>query len=646
MSKNPKDDTSFFQKVSQMGHAALDAQIFKARNSITMNAQKEEEDFHYAKAVTEEPNYSIHTSGWKEKPTRLQNSHLKQMSIKNSIATAIIQTRQNQVAAHSKFVESEQETGAMIVLKDEKRLIEEMKKQLREEQKMAKSDENIDEIDQNDDAIDQEQQVEDRQKEDDDVEEIDWELERKARDMVRKKYQKEMRAVQEYVENCGKLENRPFDKEKWNFDSALRAMVRDSLTYDLYAVETVPDRAGKPHHWFPVDGGTVRYASVDLKKYKEIAENFVQLDLLYPEKEVKQVESKKIVELKDEYLAADKYKWVQVIRGRIERAYTPDELKVGIRNLTTDIFNNGYGLGELELAVSLITGHLNAEYYNQSYFTQGFSAKGILHIKAALNRRKVETVRQQWQHMIRGSRNSFQTPIFAGVNDVQWIPLTQNHDDIGFEGWMRYLIKVMCAIFQIDPQEIGIGFKEEGSGGGGMAGDNTKEKLAHSKDKGLIPLLRHFENFINNNVIAPFDDRFCIMFTGASSEDKEQALERQEREVKFKKTVNEIREEDGLPPLPGMDNVILGPDAMTWYAQFSPEAQELNQKNMEMAAAQGDPNAPPGEEDDGLDEINSPDGIEGNIFDTDPDPDVDNVEKSLRKSSKPKKLKIEYYQIG
>ena len=153
-------------------------------------------------------------------------------------------------------------------------------------------------------------------------------------------------------------------------------------------------------------------------------------------------------------------------------------------------------------------------------------------------------------------------------------------------------------------------------------------------------------NFINNNVIAPFDDRFCIMFTGASSEDKEQALERQEREVKFKKTVNEIREEDGLPPLPGMDNVILGPHAMTWYAQFSPEAQELNQKNMEMAAAQGDPNAPPGEEDDGLDEINSPDGIEGNIFDTDPDPDVDNVEKSLRKSSKPKKLKIEYYQIG
>ncbi len=619
---------SIFQKVYDMGTSMLDNQILKAKRSIVMNSNFED-DFLYGKAVTEEPSYSIHTSGWKEKPTRLQNSHLKQVSIKNTVATAIIQTRQNQVASHSKLVKSEQEKGHMVKLKYEEELLEEIKVQLRAEQAaidqvkaetqeelqdvkadmgdetevVAKAegdpadpvdqdtpdngDEGSEDSEQNQEELNQEAQ--DKDQDDDDVEAYNFELERKAKEILRKKYEKDKKKVEEYIANCGQLENRPFDKLKWNFDSALRAWTRDTLTYDLYATETVPDKAGRPHHWFPVDGGSIKFASVDLKKYKQLAENYLNLDILYPEKQAETMEKRKTLELNDDFLAKDAYKYVQVIRGKIERAYTSDELKIGIRNITTDIYNNGYGLSEIELSVSLITGHLNAEFYNQAYFTQGFSAKGILHIKAAINRRKLESVRQQWQHMIRGSKNAFQTPIFAGVNEVQWIPLTQNHDDIGFEGWMRYLIKMICSIFQIDPHELGIGFKDEGSGGG-LSGDNTQEKVKLSKDKGLIPLIRHLENYINENVVKAFDDRFVIEFTGLSVEDRKESLDRQSLERMFKKTVNELRDEDGLPPLPGMDDVILGPEYMQWYAQFSDKAVEAQEKAQQDAMDQmGDP---------------------------------------------------------
>jgi hypothetical protein len=222
----------------------------------------------------------------------------------------------------------------------------------------------------------------------------------------------------------------------------------------------------------------------------------------------------------------------------------------------------------------MVSGHLNAEYYNQAYFTQGFSAKGILHIKAALNRRKVESVRTQWHHMLKGAKNSFQTPIFAGVEDVNWIPLTQNHNDIGFEGWMRYLITMIGAIYQIDPAEMGIHFKAEGHGGSMGSKDGTQDKIDNSKDRGLYPLLTHIQRYVNEEIIKPFDARFIIEFTGVNGENALQTLNRQKEESKFKKTVNEIRAEDGLPPLPGMDDVILGPEFMTWYQAFSPKALE------------------------------------------------------------------------
>lgn len=668
---------SIFSKMVEAGTAILDAQITKAK-SAAMN-QNVEDDFFYSKAVTEDPSYQVWSSGWKEKSGRLMDGHLRQMSIANSVVAAIIQTRQNQVSNHSRLVKSEKEAGWMLCLRDEEALLEKIKEELMadaEAEKMAVAEgamdpsvgaetdmgtpgddesseitkaegdapESSDDVDLNEESTTSDPNAD--SKSDDDVEEYNFELERKAREKLDSQFKDARKKAQDYMINCGIAENRPFETKKWNLDTALRAWTRDSLTYDRYATEIVPDRAGRPHHWFPMDAATVKYASNRLKDYKQLAENFLNLDILYPENKVEAMEKQKVLDLQPKLLEADAYKYVQVIRGKIERAYTEDELKVGIRNVTTDIYNNGYGVSELELAISLVTGHLNAEFYNQAYFTQGFSAKGILHIKAPINRRKLETVRQQWQHMLKGARNSFQTPIFAGVEEVSWIPLTQNHDDIGFEGWMRYLIKMMCAIYQIDPHEIGVGFKDEGSGGGGMSGDNTKEKMDQSKDKGLYPLLRHLENYINEQILKQFDSRFILKFTGVTAETKEESVKRQDIERKFKKTVNEIRAEDGLPPLPGMDDFIAGPEYASWYGQFSKTGQETQAALAQQQA--GPAGGQPGEEED---PSFYDDGLESNLISPEQaevpgEPKPKKVAKSMPIRRKPKRVKIEYYRLG
>lgn len=683
--------SNIFQKVLAATDVWLETQISKGKNSVQQEIE-DEADFFYRKSVAKDQSFYVGTQGYQEKPYRLTYEHLKQMSLKDSIISAIIQTRQNQVSGFSKLVRTPFDRGFKINLKDEQKLLEEIKDELRKSpefqaKKPMKDQEGApdsaeaagvpseDEVNQ---ALDQAQddvkkanqefdhsadekdalaeamdgqpdadQDDSDATDDDEAQKINWRLERKAKEILNKKYAERRRKVEQFIINCGKTKDRPFESRRWNFDTLLRAITRDSYTYDQFGIERVPDQANRIHHVVPVDGSTIRYASPELGRYKSFPLQS-SYDILYPEKELDALNKKDALELDPKLLEQNKYKWVQVVRGRIERAFTEDELKVGHRNPTTDIFNNGYPVAEMELLVNLISSHLNTEFYNQAYFSQGFSAKGILHIKAPLNRRKIETIRQQWQHMIKGSRNSFQTPIFAGMDEVNWIPLTQNHTDIEFQGWLQYLIKMICAIYQIDPQEIGIGMKEEGSKGSGLSGDNTQEKIDLSRDKGLYPLLRFLENFINCNIIDDIDPDFYLEFVGLKDESMKEALERQEKEAKFKKTVNEIRAEDGLPPLPGMDDFINEPTYLQWYTQFSEKGMKKMQQDQQAQMTQGimsSPSAPPGGDKGGKEEPPPENAADPHVAQNLETQSPDGINAAIEKDGMEKALKIEYYKI-
>lgn len=552
--KDQDKKPGIFRQFMDLTSATLDAKLFKARTDFQTDidakkkATDEEEETFYAKSLLEDPSYAIHSQGWKEKPHRLQNAHLKQMSLKSSIISAIILTRQNQMSIYSKHNPKGQSKGWRIVIKDERRLVEELKESMRKGggKDLQKADPN--------------------KTKNDDKETFDWELERRARRQLKEEHAAGLHIVQQFISNGGMLEDRPFESRRWGFDSILRALVRDTLTYDLYACELVRTNAGDLHRFSPVDASTIKYASPMLKfSPKGGVISDIDLNILYPEKEAAQIEQSRVLEIDQQKAEDGEYRYVQVVRGRVERAFTDDEMKVGIRNPATDIYNNGYGIAELELIVSLVTGHLNAEFYNQSYFTQGFSAKGILHIKSEINRRKLETVRQQWNHMLKGTRNSFQTPIFAGMEEVSWIPLVQNHDDIGFESWLRYLTKMICSVYQIDPQELGIGFKEEGGKGGGLSGDNTDSKLTNSQERGLFPLIRHFQAYFNNHIIPQVDSRFELEFTGVTTETEEERIKRYEKLAGFVMDVNEVRDAFDLVSIPNADGVIMNTEYMKWF---------------------------------------------------------------------------------
>lgn len=621
------------QKMLDVGSVMLDAQLAKARTSMEKD-EPDEAEFSFGKAVTRDRSYYMGSQGFQEKPGVLSFEYQKQMAVRSSIVAAIIKTRQNRVASHSEYVPEGDKSGFKIRLKHEADELEKIMLELFPEDadeissseegqddtaegdssiesnlsdaadEIHKADVDLDDVSALSDSADQEvggdeqnqnqAPEEPEEQEEEPLTEADKLREAKAE--LEKRTKKKKQALADFMLHCGELEDRPFESRKWSFDAYLRAIIWDSLTYDQVATELVPKEAEivngrlNMHHFQPVDASTVRYASPELIKYRTGDMQLTQ-DVLYPEEELKALEERDALELDPERLENNQYKFVQLIRGRIQRAFTADEMKVGMRNATADIYVNGYSISELELLIALVTSHLQTEFYNRSYFQQGFSAKGILHIKANLNRSKLEELRRNWNHMVKGNRNSFQTPIMAGMDEVQWIPLTQSHSEMEFSMWLNYLIRMICAIYQIDPSEIGYGIKDEGRGGG-ISGDNTKEKLANSKDKGFLPLMKFVQDYINKNIIDNLDPDYMLEWVGLEDENAMARIARQKEDVQWKKTLNEVRAEDGLPPIKGADNLVLNPVYFQWLSTMSEEGQALQKKQADQAQKQATASAP------------------------------------------------------
>lgn len=570
--ENKNESQSIFKAMGELFKVKLEESLVKARSAIA----QQEDDAVYQKAVHRDFTFSTGVNGAFEKASSITFEHEKQMARKNTIVAGIIKTRQNQAAPFSKPVKEKHETGFRMALKDEEAKLQEIIKNLKE----GKIDDKAKAIISNNSDLKKAVEA----AEDFTVGMTDKEIERMAQDILGEMTGQRIKELTQFMVNCGKVEDRPFESKKWNFDAFLRAFVENRYTYDWVAVEKIPEESNpdKIHHIVPVDSTTIRYASPTLATYNN-APLMSAANILYPEKELEKLEERDALELDPEKLENGDYKFVQKIRGLIVRAFTADEMAVASANPTTDIYTNGYSVSELELLANTVSAHIFTEHQKRAYFTNGFSAKGILHIKAPLNRRKLEALRIKWKHMVSGPKNSFQTPIFAGMDEVQWIPLNQGNIDQEFNNWMNYLIKVICMIYQIDPSEIGFGMKDEGKGG--ISGDNTEEKFEHSKSKGFVPLMRFIENFINTHIIDYIDADYKLEFVGLSDESNAQSLARQEKEVKFKKSLNEVRAEDGLPPIPGCDNLILDPVYFQWFSQFSEEGkanmQEMQQQQQE-----------------------------------------------------------------
>jgi hypothetical protein len=121
-------------------------------------------------------------------------------------------------------------------------------------------------------------------------------------------------------------------------------------------------------------------------------------------------------------------------------------------------------------------------------------------------------------------------PFFAAKEGagVTFTPFRQNNRDMEFGSWLEYLNTVVCAIYQVDPSEIGLrGFSSGGDGGGGPKIDSDAQatKIRNAKDKGFQPLMTFIAEQFNRHLLAFIAPEFEFQWVGLDPEDEDAKIE-------------------------------------------------------------------------------------------------------------------------
>lgn len=334
--------------------------------------------------------------------------------------------------------------------------------------------------------------------------------------------------------------------------------ISDTLMYDQLNFEIVPDRQGNPAYFSIVDPTTVRLLDPG---FRNPGDPFC----------------------------------VQVINGLIVADFMREELAFCVRNPRSGIRSYGYGISEIETLVKEITGFLWAMHYNRSFFTNGSATKGILNFKGTIPDRHLQSFRRQWYSMITGVTNAWRTPI-TNAEELQWINLQMNNRDMEYSAWMDFLIKIVCARYQIAPEEVNFQYGNTGQSQA-MGTSPVEEKVKASKDLGLRPLVRWFFVQLNQHVIQRLNPDFEVIPCGMSEKGVEAETELLQKQTSIYLTVDEAREAAELPPIgpEGGGDAILNPTWLQWAQGKRAEAQQaqMQQQGMPQPGEEGGPGGPP-----------------------------------------------------
>lgn len=330
-----------------------------------------------------------------------------------------------------------------------------------------------------------------------------------------------------------------------NFDGWLRKIVRDSLTFDAAVSELIPTRRGGISEYHAIDAATIRMAVA-----------------------------------KQEVDNSKKRAFVQVLNGQIVTEFEAREIMYGIRNPTTSVRNNGYGISEIEQLIGTVTNIFNAMAHNAMFFRNGAAVKGLINIKpnskgGGAPNNQLEAFKRAWHAMVTGSANAWKTPILQ-ADGVEFVNMGNTNREMEFSNYLDFLVKLTCAIYSIDPGEINFYMQSSGQGGGAMFESNQEARLKVSKDKGLRPLLSAVSRWINQFILQRIAPQYYFSFVGIDSKDEKDIIDLRKTEVAAYKTVDEVREEAGLKPL-GPDkggDLILNPQYMQYKQQQAMEAMQ------------------------------------------------------------------------
>lgn len=348
-----------------------------------------------------------------------------------------------------------------------------------------------------------------------------------------------------------------------SFRTWLKQTVRDVLVYDQANTELVYERNSrtKINSFYAVDAGTIYY----------IVDENGQMPR-----------------------GKTDYKYLQKIGDDKAVYFKEGELTFDVMNPRTDIYAFKYGISPLEVVLNQVSYLALTDEFNNRYFTQGGTTKGLLLVDPGddnqMTQASMENFRRDWQQF-QGTNGAHKTPVLS-ARDAKFVSMNASSKDMEFEKWTTYLINIISSNYGVDPAEIG--FPNKGGAAGNKSNslqETSKMEMSQlSKDKGLSPLLDFIEDVINDNIVSKFaDGKYIFRFKGSEVAKEIQQLDKVIKEVTNVTLVNEGRESLGYSPVKAGD-IILNQNYINRLAQIENAGSgDPNSKNSNPSSNKDNP---------------------------------------------------------
>ncbi|HEY0073752.1 MAG TPA: hypothetical protein VGB77_06585 [Abditibacteriaceae bacterium] len=363
---------------------------------------------------------------------------------------------------------------------------------------------------------------------------------------------KEREALEDFVihggyryDTTGQLRRREFDNQPGVWDgrgkvlagglqALVHRMVRNALAMDWAPVRFEPsnDEKAMPVAWFS-------NADVDAK----------QIRRTYEEKYVPQIDRSGLpiafIELEPGTSAS---------ASMVYREFPWNRMAVMVRNPRTDFFGMGYGYGETEASLDLLASMILNLKFRAEYFDNNHIPPAIVALRgqlAGFSDNSLSALRTQLA-MKTGSVGAFFRLLYLGLPadpnaGIEILPL---RNATGAVNEMEYahsdfqaLMVLLCALFGVDPVEVGYGSQSEGSS---LNEADPETRIEHSQDKGLVPLLEAIADFINKHILQFLNPDFEFYWEGLNKDD-EATDEALKTRFSFGDTANELKDIQDLP---------------------------------------------------------------------------------------------------
>jgi HK97 family phage portal protein len=237
----------------------------------------------------------------------------------------------------------------------------------------------------------------------------------------------------------------------------------------------------------------------------------------------------------------------QYVRGALVGEYTAEEMIYEMMNPRSD---TPYGLAPLESLIMVVTSALKASLFNMDFLTAGNIPEGLLSLPENWNTSQIQEFMDYFDSLVAGNtqETAKMKPIPGGSTYIE----TKKRDDMAFKEFNDWLMKITCAMFDIQPQEIGFTDSVNRANGAEQNDITTR--------RGILPLANLLTEVFND--IIQEDLGFThLRFHYVGLEDRDMLQDAQAKQARLNMglvTIDEVRKEEGLMPL-GIDRpYILG----------------------------------------------------------------------------------------